>query len=103
MKLACDVAKELFVHDSTIYNYIHRNQIEYEKRGRKYWISKKEVDKLKSLYDGYSPKDLATIFNYHLSTIYKFIKEGKIKSTRLGNQHFISKKEVEKIKLHDII
>ena len=42
-------------------------------------------------------KEVANILKVHFRTIYVWIKQGKIKTVKIGKSHYISEAEVEKI------
>ena len=43
-------------------------------------------------------EEVASIFKVHFRTIYSWIKQGKIKSVKVGRRHYITEEEVERIK-----
>ena len=43
-------------------------------------------------------EEVASIFKVHFRTIYAWIKQGKVKSVKVGRRHYITDEEVERIK-----
>lgn len=47
-------------------------------------------------------EEVASIFKVHFRTIYSWIKQGKIKSVKVGRRHYVADEEVERIKREGI-
>ena len=61
----------------------------------------KELDNFFSTKEGtwdkmiaFSPKDVATMLNIPLSTIIKFMREGKIKAYKIGRHYRVTRKDL---------
>ena len=98
-----EIASKLKYQLNTVQKKISSGEIKAVKVGREWRISEKEMFRILGEYVNeplfYTPQEVAKILQYHIQTIEQMLRNGEIKSIKLGRArgvYRIPKSELEK-------